>query len=98
MLGLQFRRDPFVGIETEHPVVARLLDGELLLRPEAQPVLLNDPGTMALGQCLRAVAAAGIDDDDLVGEAHALQAGLQLRGRIERDDGDGERLARSGHL
>ena len=78
--------------------MARLLDGELLLRPEAQPVLLNDLGAMTLGQGLRAVAAARIDDDDLVGEAHALQAGLQLRGRIERDDGDGERLARGGHL
>ena len=37
-------------------------------------------------------------DDDFVAEACALQAGLQLRGGIQRDDGNGERLARDGHL
>ena len=52
----------------------------------------------AFRQRLCTIRAAGIDDDDLVGKTHALQAGLQLRGRIERDDGDGERLARGGHL
>ena len=96
--GLQFRCHAFIGIETEHPVVAGGRDGELLLRPKAQPVLLNDARPESFGQRRRAVRAAGIDDDDLVGETHALQAGFQLRCRIERDDGNGERLARRGHL
>ena len=95
---LQFRCHTLVGVEAKDPIVTCMLYRELLLRSEAQPVLMNDTGAMAYGQIWRAIAAARIDDEDLVGEAHALQAGFQLRGRVERDDGDGERLARGGHL
>lgn len=70
----------------------------LFLRTETQPFLLDDPGAVTLGQGLRTVGAARIDDDNLLGKAHAGQAGLELRRGIERDDGNRQRLARGGHL
>ena len=96
--GLQFRRNELVGIQAQHPIVLGCLHGELLLRAEAEPGLGDDAGAAAFGQGLRAIRAARIDNDDFVGEMHALQAGFQLRGGVEGDDRDGERLARGGHL
>ena len=63
-------------------------DGKLLLRPETEPFLLDDPRPETGGQRGGIVAAAGVDDDDIVGEARAFQAGGQLPGGIEGDDGN----------
>ena len=73
-------------------------DGELLLWPEAQPGLGDDPGAVALGQGLRTIGAAGVDNDDVIGKMCALQAFLKLCSGIEGDDRNGERLTRGWHL
>ena len=38
----------------------------------------DDPGAVALGQGLRTIRAAGVDNDDVIGKMCALQAFLQL--------------------
>ena len=40
-------RDALVGVEAQHPVVARLLDRELLLAAEAEPFLLHHARALA---------------------------------------------------
>ena len=56
------------------------------------------PRAMAFGQCSRPIRAARVDDEHFIGKTHALQAGFQLRGRIERDDRNGKRLTHDWHL
>jgi hypothetical protein len=38
--------DAFVGIDAQHPVIGRLRNGELLLRPEAAPFALDHARAM----------------------------------------------------
>jgi hypothetical protein len=64
------------------------IDRALFLRPETQPLLLDDAGAMACGEFERAIRAAGIDDENFVGKTRAEQTGLKLRRGIERDDGN----------
>jgi hypothetical protein len=78
--------------------VLRRFDGKLLLRPEAQPVLIDDFGAITLGQGRRVVGAARVDDDNFIGKMRTLQASLQLRRGVKRDDDNRKRLARGGHL
>src|SRR5207302_10243768 len=66
-------RDALVGVEAKHPVVLCLVDRELLLAPEAEPLLLHDARVVAPGDVERAVAGIRIDDQDVVGELQALQ-------------------------
>src|SRR5918996_937023 len=47
-------RDALVGVEAQHPVVARLLDRELLLPPEAQPLLLHHARALSRRELWRA--------------------------------------------
>mgnify|MGYP006203602661 CR=1 FL=1 len=92
-LGRERRRDALVGIHAQHPVVLRLLDGELLLRPVAEPLLLHHPGAELCGDLGRPVGAAGVNHHDLVGERQALQARGDVVLGVARDDDGGERDA-----
>ena len=71
------RRDALVGVEAEHPVVLRLLDGELLLAAEAEPFLLHHARAAPRRDLAVASVEAGIDHDDLVDEREALEAGIE---------------------
>ena len=89
-------RDALVGVEAKHPVVLCLVDRELLLAPEAEPLLLHDARAVAPGDLERAVAGIRIDDQDLVGELQALEAGIEHRGGVARDQHGRERCAGRG--
>src|SRR5512134_2988639 len=79
-------RDALVGVEAQHPVVARLLDRELLLAAEAEPFLLHYARALALRELRSAIARRRIDDHDLVDEREAVEAWLEDRGGVARDE------------
>ena len=64
----------------------RLPDGEILLRAESQPRVVDDPRAAVARDFYGIIAAAGIDDDDLAGERHRREAVGELRGSIAGDD------------
>jgi hypothetical protein len=74
--------------------VARLLDRVLLLAPEAEPFLLHHARALFRRHLDGAVARARVDDEDLVGEAEAVEAGLEHRSGVAGDEDGRER--RSG--
>ena len=85
--------EPFVGIEQQHPVGARLRDRGILLAGEAEPVLMQDLGTRRARDCSRVIARSGIEHDHA--RAHLQQrrdAATDAIGFIEGDDdpGDGQ--------
>ena len=69
----------------------RLLDRELLLPAEAQPFLVQHARAVAFGERRGAVGAAGVDDQDFIGEGDAGEAFGELRGGVVRDQDNGER-------
>src|SRR3990172_7214809 len=86
----QVRRAALVGVEREHPVARRLLQGEVLLRGVARPVVVDHPGRRLSRELDGAIGAAGIDDRDLVAPAHAREARLDVRCLVLADDGRGD--------
>lgn len=76
--------------------MARLLDRKLLLPAEAKPFLLQDARSFAPRELHRAVARMRVDDHDFVDEGEAIQAGLENRGGVARDEDRRERRARRG--
>ena len=74
------------------------IDGELLLRAIAGPVALDDARAVARRELARSVGRMRVDDDDLVAEAHTLEASLDPIRLIESDDaGRKPRRGRSRH-
>ena len=71
------------------PVVRGRIDSELLLAPEAEPLVLDDARPSSGGEFARRIFAARVDDDDLVGEGEARKTGLELRRGIARDEDGG---------
>ena len=67
-------RDALVGIDAQHPVVLCLIDRELLLPAETEPFLLHDARAVARRDLVRRVARGGVDHQDFIGEAEALEA------------------------
>ena len=70
-------------------------DGEVLLRPETQPVLRDHPRAGAPRDFHGIIAAAGVDDDGLGGEARRREAFGELRGGVARDHANTQRQGRS---
>ena len=92
-LGLRARGKPFIRIEVENPVVARLALGEALLGPVARPGIVHDPRAERPCDRHRLVAAAGIDQDHLVHQVtHGSDAAPDPVGLVLCDDraGDGK--------
>ncbi len=90
-------RDFLVGVDAQHPVVARERDREALLRTEAAPRLLDDARAVPSRDVARGVVAARIDDDDLVAERERPQARRELIAGVVRDQDGGDRKRRGGH-
>ena len=84
-------RQRFIRIQRQDPVVTRLRAGEIALRPEAQPVLVYDACTVARGDLLCSVGAAGVDHEFFRGERHAVEAASDDRRLVACDDDQGER-------
>ena len=95
-LGLQVRRELFVGVEGENPGAAALGNGEVLLTGEAAPGLREDAGLEVAGDLKCAIGRAGVDDDDVVREANAGKGAREIGFFVEGDDGDREKGWRSG--
>jgi len=79
---LQFRGHPLVGVEAEHPIVFCLGNREALLRAEAEPRLLDDPGAKATSDRQRSILTARIDDHDFVYEIKAGQTIFKAGGGV----------------
>src|SRR5699024_871279 len=78
-------------IEGEYPLAARLLDAAVTLRRGTAPVRGDDARAEALADLHRAIAAAGIDHDALVGPLHRGEAAADHRFLVLGDDDDRER-------
>ena len=88
--------EPLVGVDAEHPGLARLFEGELLLPRVAEPVLMDKPDRQAaadevLDDGERAVGRARIDDDDLGEPCKAGEALADAGFLVLADDGRGDR-------
>ena len=76
--GGQRRRNAFVGIDAQHPVMGGLVNGKLLLAAEAQPLLLNQTCTGSAHDLASLVRTAGVDNDDLIAKSDGCKAGTPL--------------------
>ena len=90
---LGFRRQHFIGVEDENPLVPErniLQRPVFFLRPPAVEFELHDLRTVILGDLLRAIRARGIHDHDLVRPMHRGQAGREIRCLVldRYDDGN----------
>src|SRR5690349_20399683 len=83
----QFVRHALIGIETEDPIVFRLLDRKLFLRAKAGPGVYDYSCAAAGGDVPCRVGGVRIDDYDLVGPGNGFAGGPDIRFFIERDDG-----------
>ena len=82
----QLRRQRFIGIERQNPVVACQAGGEVALRTEAEPRLLDHAGAAGSGNGARVVVAAAVDHDLFGGERHAVEAARDIRRLVVGDD------------
>ena len=74
-LGAQFRRDPLIGVERQHPIAARQIQRTIFLRTKARPVITGRDLCLQLARDIgRAVGTGRIEHDDFIGPRHGLQA------------------------
>ncbi len=85
-----------VGVEQEDPVRGAFVDGGVLLATMTFEGLDEDPGVVAASDLQGAIGGEGVDDDDLVGEAHGVEGARKIGLLVHRDHGDGESHGHSG--
>lgn len=92
------RRDALVGVHQHDPMPGRLINAEVLLSgPVAVERPVEDPDVVeALRDLQRPVRAAVINEDDLVGERAAHEAGLNVDLLIARHHDDGYAFLHTG--
>ena len=81
----QFRRHALVRVQAKDPVVRSLRDREILLPPETEPRLFDDPRPAAARDFYGIIAAAGIDHDRLRREGRRTEAAGNFGGGITSD-------------
>ena len=86
----QRRRDGLVRVDEQDPLAAREVARDRLLPDVAHPPVLEDAIGVLARDLPRAVGAEGVDDDDLVGPLHALEAAADVVLLVARDDAHGE--------
>jgi hypothetical protein len=64
------RSQPFIGIETEHPRVRGMLQGQIFLGHVTEKYLANHPTSSLPGNGDRPVRALTIDDDNFISKCH----------------------------
>lgn len=91
-LRAELRTDPFVRIQTEHPIVTRQVDRELLLLPMTGKWRV-DLDARATGGCdlAAAIAAATVQDQDLLAEVQRAQTVLDPIRFLVTDHAGGDR-------
>ncbi len=85
-----------IGVDTQDPVVRRLLDGELLHQSEAAPFGFDHTRAVAPGNLDRRIFAGGVDDHDFAAERHTGETLCQLACGVPGDQ-DGGKRRRTGH-
>ena len=96
-LAGQRRRDPLVGVQREDPVVPGERGRVVLLRAVARPVPHEHPVGVPPRDLDRAIGAARVHDDDVVGPGDRVQGPAQVRLLVPGDDGHRE-LRHGGSL
>src|SRR5262249_37887638 len=86
----KLRRDAFVGIQTEDPIVRGLLGGEVFLRGVAGPRSYKHVVGESPRDLYRAVVAFGIDDYDFVGPTNGAKGGGNVVLFVVSDDSRGD--------
>src|SRR5262249_47310729 len=74
-LGCQLRGHTLVGVDVQHPLLSRRIEGELLLRPIPRPGVVQHAVGEASGEGDGPVLRAAVDYHDLVAPGDALEAG-----------------------
>src|SRR5229473_2196092 len=92
----QLGAQAFVGINAQYPLVARSVDGELLLRAEPEPFFPDDASAVTGRELDRVVRRARVHHDDLLGKGDTRKAALQLAGGVAGDDRYGQGHGRVG--
>ena len=82
----QITRNALVGVEGQNPIVVSKLCGVVLLSAIARPASMDDSVRVALSPLDRAVRAAAVDHDDLVGPTDRFERGIDVRGFVQSDD------------
>src|SRR5205807_2180301 len=82
----QFRRDAFVGVKTEDPVVTSLIYCELFLRGEAGPGIHDYSRTALSSELTGRISRFRINHQNLVGPGDGLARLTDVFGFVESDD------------
>lgn len=85
-----------ICVQQEDPVGGALVDGRVFLATVTFEGLDEDLGVVSAGDLECAVGGEGVDDDDLVGEAHGVEGARKIGLLVHRDHGDGEGHGRLG--
>src|SRR5947209_186959 len=86
----QERRKLLIGIDTEGPIMGRQAQRKTLLSDVTQPIPMLPTFAKASGNFLRTIAAAGIDNENLVCHCRAaFQTARQITFFIERNQAKG---------
>jgi hypothetical protein len=91
----QCGRDAFIGVEAEHPFMARLPHCEILLRTKPLERVLDDARAMGGGDFAGAVGGTRIDHHHLVAERQRVEARRDAIGFVQGDHA-GSELRRVG--
>ena len=87
---LELVGEHFVGVEQEDPVGSAFVDRRVLLSSMTFEGLDEDLCVVATSDLESAIGGEGIDDDDLVGEAHGVECAWKIGLLVHGDHGDGE--------
>jgi len=82
----QLRRRPFIGIQTEHPVVRGMGQGLVPQAPESMKVMLIDLVGKFPADALGGVGTVGIHHDDFIRPSNGLQTSPHIGLVIVGDD------------
>jgi hypothetical protein len=96
-LGTELGGDALVGVQREHPGVARPGDRHVPLAGDADARAVEHGRSRGPGERRRGVTRAAVHDDDLVGPVQVPHAFVDLMGLVERRDHHRERNPRFAH-
>ena len=83
---MQLCRDPLIGINAENPVMARLVNGKLLLQAKTRPGITDDLGASSLRQRHRVISTAGVNHQHLRKKCHTTNTGGDIQRFIKGDN------------
>ena len=84
-------RDTFVTIQSQHPVTAGFIQGEVFLGHMTLPLALQDSRPEFPGDIHGAILAERVHDDDFVAPRNTLEAGTDVLFLVEGNDASRDR-------